>query len=266
MSDPRPSPLEQKLITVASGKGGVGKTVFAVTLAHILARSGRKVLLFDGDLGLANVDIQLGLMPHHDIGDVICGAMDLEAAVISYPDAMNHKGRLDIIAGRSGSGALNALNAERLIGLRSGLTALCSRYDHVILDLSAGVDKSVLTLMDHGGAVLVVLTPDPTSLTDAYALIKLAYMRNPHTDIRVVVNLARSRRDGEQAFAALRKACEGFLGFTPQLAGILEREEKVTDSIRHQMPVLSRHPQAGFIRGIGEVAKQFPQRMRALAG
>ncbi len=266
MTGYRPSDLEQKLITVASGKGGVGKTVFAVTLSHALARLGRDVLLFDGDLGLANVDIQLGLMPQHDIGDVISGNIDLAAAALTYTDPVNRRGRLDIISGRSGSGALSTVATERLMGLKSGLTALCGRYDHVVLDLAAGVDANVQTLADNHGVILVVLAPDPTSLTDAYAFIKLARLRNPEADIRIVVNRAQGRLDGERTYEALRRVAKAFLNFEPPLAGILQEDERVTEAIRRQAAVLSRHPQSRFVKDVGAIAKYSPVRLRALAG
>ncbi|MEE8370652.1 MAG: AAA family ATPase [Sphingomonadales bacterium] len=258
--------LERKLITVASGKGGVGKTVFAITLSHILARMGRKVLLFDGDIGLANVDIQLGIMPEHDVGDVINGSISLSSAIFPFDDPVNKDGRLDIVAGKSGSGALNTLSKERLIGLRAGLTALAGRYDHVILDLAAGIEMSVQTLSGHGGAILVILTADPTSLTDAYAFIKLTLMRDPEADIRVVVNLADTKRDGERTYKAIKRACEGFLQFTPPLAGIIHTDERVVESIRRQTAIVSRYPQAQVVADIKEIARQFPTRAKALAG
>jgi flagellar biosynthesis protein FlhG len=266
MTQPRQSDLERKLITVASGKGGVGKTVFAVTLSHALARMGRDVLLFDGDLGLANVDIQLGLMPQHDVADVISGDIDLAAAAVTFTDPVNRQGRLDIIAGRSGSGALSSLTTERLMGLKSGLTALCGRYDHVVLDLAAGVEAGVQLLANNQGTILVVLAPDPTSLTDAYAFIKLAHLRNPEADIRIVVNLAQGRSDGEQTYEALRRVSKAFLNFEPPLAGILRADQRVTEAIRHQAPILSRHPQADFVKDICVIAKDFPVLLKALAG
>src|SRR3954467_998779 len=123
------------LIAVASGKGGVGKTWFAITLSHALAKRGKKTLLFDGDLGLANVDIQLGLMPKHDLGAVIAGRLPLNQAPIPFED-----GGFDIVAGRSGSGNLANLTVSRLHTLGEDLELLSSVYDHVVLDLGAGVE------------------------------------------------------------------------------------------------------------------------------
>src|SRR5438552_1285509 len=123
-----PLPKARNVVAVASGKGGVGKTWFAITLAHAFARSGQRALLFDGDLGLANVDIQLGLMPERDLGGVIAGRITLAQATTRYAD-----GGFDIIAGRSGNGSLATLPGQRLTQLRSELVALAASYDQVVL-------------------------------------------------------------------------------------------------------------------------------------
>lgn len=269
MSIERQTDLEKKLITVASGKGGVGKTWFAVTLAHTLARAGSNILLFDGDLGLANVDIQLGLMPERDVGDVISGRSDLMSAITRFEDTGNGSHGLsgfDIIAGRSGSGALSGLARDSVGSLKSGLTAMAAQYDHVILDLAAGVDSGVMTLSNNKGPLLVVLTADPTSLTDAYALIKLRAMRDPDADMRIVVNLAGSRREGEKIYQAILKACEEFLKISPPLAGIIKADKRVVDSIRNQQALLSRHPQSEAAAAVADIARVFPARARALTG
>ncbi len=257
--------LERKLITVASGKGGVGKTWFAVTLGHVLARAGRHVMLFDGDLGLANVDIQLGLMPERDIGDVINGSSDLKGVSMSLEEK-GITGVFDIIPGKSGSGALGTLAREKLGMIKAGLTALGASYDHVILDLAAGIDAGVMMLSDHKGVILVVLTADPTSLTDAYAFIKITAMRDPEADIRIVVNMANSQREGERAYEAVKKACENFLKISPPLAGIIKTDKKIVDAIRNQTPLLVRHPQSEAAAAVAEIARGFPARPKALAG
>jgi len=234
------SALGDNIIAIASGKGGVGKTWIAVTLCHVLARGGKKVLLFDGDLGLANVDIQLGLMPRRDLGDVVSQGLDLRSAATPFVDE-NGKG-FDIIAGKSGSGALATLGRPQLKALRNELMMLSRAYDRVILDLGAGVESAVTTLAANRGPSLVVITDEPTSLTDAYAFIKLHVMRQPGADIRIVVNMARSHKDGERTHATLKRACETFLKISPRLAGIIRRDDKVADAIRRQVPMLGRHP------------------------
>ena len=227
----------RNVIAVASGKGGVGKTWFAITLTHALARSGRRALLFDGDLGLANVDIQLGLMPKTDLGSVVAGRLTLNQALVNFPG-----GGFDIVAGRSGSGTLANIPLSRLQMLGDDLALLAGGYDRVVVDLGAGVEKTVRLLAQNAGTVLVVTTDEPTSLTDAYAFIKVTHMERPGTDMRVVVNMANSTREGERIYSTLLKACEGFLKISPPLAGVIRRDLKVRDAIRNQTPILIRSP------------------------
>jgi len=225
------------MLAIASGKGGVGKTWLSVTLSQALARDGKRVLLFDGDLGLANVDIQLGLQPANDLAGVLDGSYELSEAVTNHP-----AGGFDVIAGRSGTGSLANIPAGRLRQLMDDLVALAPHYDRVILDLGAGLERSVRQLAAMAATSLIVATDEPTSLTDAYAFIKLSHMQNPKSDQRVVINMATSPAEGERTYATLLKACESFLKISPPLAGVVRRDNKVKDAIRHQVPILTRHP------------------------
>lgn len=232
-----PRPQVRNMIAVASGKGGVGKTWFSITLSHALAQSGQKVLLFDGDLGLANIDIQLGLMPTHDLGSVIAGKITLNQAVFHYDE-----GGFDVIAGRSGSGSLSNVPISRLQLINDDLRTLSSGYDRVIVDLGAGVERPVRLFASSAATVMVVCTDEPTSLTDAYAFIKMMCMEQQKPNIRIVVNAANSNREGERTYTTLLKACQGFLRISPPLAGVIRRDTRVRDAIRNQTSILRRHP------------------------
>ncbi len=224
------------IFAIASGKGGVGKTWFAITLSHALARSGRRVLLFDADLGLANVDIQLGLTPAADLGAVIAGQVALADAVQA------HEGGFDILAGRSGSGALAALGPAALEGVLRALRILAGGYHAVVLDLGAGLEPAVQRLAAFADTLLVVATEEPTSLTDAYAVLKLHAAGGRGDTARIVVNQAGSRAAGDRTYATLARACASFLGSTPPLAGTIRRDERVRETIRRQALLLTRHP------------------------
>ena len=236
---PTPQSRNPKIIAVASGKGGVGKTWCAIGLSHGLALSGKRVLLFDGDLGLANVDIQLGLMPEHDLGHVMLGEMSLKQSRIPYLD-----GGFDIIAGRSGSVSLSTLPASRLAWLREQINLLSEDYDYIVLDLGAGIERTVRSLASQAEICVVVVTPDPTSLTDSYAYIKTIHSKPPYPDTRILVNLADTKLEGDKTYKTLQKACYNFLKLNPTLLGIVRRDKKVIDGIRAQQPILNFSPKS----------------------
>jgi flagellar biosynthesis protein FlhG len=244
-----------RILAIASGKGGVGKTWLAVTLAQaaLRARAGRRVLLFDGDLGLANVDVQLGLTPTHDISDVLAGRRTLAEAVQRHAES-----GLDILPGRSGSGALAALDEARIARVESLLHEAARGWDLVVLDLGAGLDPATRRLAAAAQTLLVVATDEPTSLTDAYAVLKLHARDRPGGDSRVVVNQAPEMATARRTYETLRRASMNFLGRDVPLAGVVRRDPRVRDAIRHQVPLLTRHPNTAaaedvqaLLRGLG---------------
>ncbi|GJL84340.1 MAG: site-determining protein [Micavibrio sp.] len=238
------------LLAVASGKGGVGKTWFSITLAHALTKMGKKVLLFDGDLGLANVDVQLGLMPKRDLNDVIRGRLSLDKVIQEYPE-----GGFDVIAGRSGQASLSALPSQRLSLLRDQLIDVSGSYDVVIADLGAGVDRTVRMLSATAARTILITTDEPTSLTDAYAFIKLGNAAGMSRNVSIVVNMAPSVAEGDKTYKTLLKACENFLRLKPPMLGMIRVDPKVKDTIRHQTPLLTRSPNTEAAKEVEAIAK-----------
>lgn len=250
MSNANPPPRIGRMIVVASGKGGVGKTWFSISLAQALARQGRRVLLADADLGLANIDVQLGIQPDRDLSAVLSGKLTTVEAATRIPVT-----GFDVLAGRSGSGALASLSPAALDAFLAALSSAKRHWQDVVVDLGAGLDLAQRRIAAAADLLLVVATEEPTSLTDAYAVLKLHGMDNPKGVSRIVVNMADDRASGQRTYEALRRAAGAFLKREIPLAGIVRRDLKVRDAIRHQMPLLTRHPSAAAAWDIEAIAQ-----------
>ena len=253
-SRPSPRVAPASIIAIASGKGGVGKTFMAITLATAFAQAGKRTLLVDGDLGLANVDVQLGIAPETDLAAVIAGWVELDDAVTPI-DGGSSNGGFDVLPGRSGSGALAELPPEEVARLAAGLSALSLQYDQVVLDLGAGIEANCMRLARAADKALMVITDEPTSMTDAYAFIKVLRGYAPGVEPVICINQADSRAMGQRTYEAIARACQTFLGFRPHLAGIVMRDDKVRDAIRCQKTLISTDKQAQPIQDAIAIAQ-----------
>lgn len=216
-----------KVLAVASGKGGVGKTFISVHLASHAARNGQRTLLLDADLGLANVDVMLGLSPLGTIADVLHGGAELSDIMIPVSE------NLDVLPGGSGLSELTQLDAQAQIRLLDELEALGSRYDLAIVDTGAGIGDNVLYFVSSAQAALVVLTPDPTSLTDAYALIKVLSKQRDVRRFMVLVNQAEEF-DAQLTFRRLLSVADRYLDVYLDYVGYLPPSKEVQKHIRMQ--------------------------------
>lgn len=247
VTESNPTSLAKNILIVASGKGGVGKTWFAISLAHALAKRNRKVLIFDGDLGLANVDIQLGLTPQKDVVHFLQGACSLQDAITTYEN-------IDILTGRSGSGALANLDPVRRTFLKQNLLILAKKYDILIVDLGAGIDQTVQSLTNIGKHCFVITTDEPTAMTDAYAFIKVVQQNlSTNINLHVVVNKAENEKEGMKTYQTLAKVCENFLKKVPNFGGIIRNDPRVRDSIRNQTSIFQRFPNSFAAQDIEQI-------------
>jgi len=241
-----------RLTVIASGKGGVGKTCLAIGLAQALAEGGARVALVDGDLGLANVDVQLGLTPARDLGHVLTGACTAEAALTPHPAGFF------LLPGRSGAAGLAALGAaglDRLVALLRALPA-----EEVVLDLGAGLAPAQRRLAAAADRLLVVVTEEPTALTDAYAVLKL-HRQDGGGPAALVANMVPGAGQAARVHGALDAACRNFLGEGVPLLGFVRRDPKVPAAIRAQAPLLTRHPTspaAQDLRGLAAALRRTP--------
>jgi flagellar biosynthesis protein FlhG len=241
---PLPRTRAAPIFAVASGKGGVGKTWLSTMLSIAYGRTGQRALLVDCDLGLANVDVQLGVRPTADVHSVIRGFLELESAVTPVMGGPGRNGGFDLIAGHSGSGALGGVKLDEVARIANGLQRLTPHYDRVILDLAAGIDPNVLRFARGADRLILVTTEEPTALTDAYAMVKLLRLQGAQVVPWVIVNMSESRIKGRRVFDQFAMACNEYLGFRPRFAGAICRDPRVPDSIRAQTPLPVRHPQS----------------------
>lgn len=252
-----------RILAVASGKGGVGKTVLSAGLAHAFSLAGERALLIDGDLGMANVDVQLGLNPDADLAAVLSGEVLLEDAAVPVLGGAFEHGGFHVISGRSGSGNLANLKRDAVNRLATGLAALALSYDRAILDLAAGADHSTIRLALAADDVLIVINDEPTSLTDAYAFVKTLRRRDDGASPMVVVNNAPSEAAARNAYAAFRKTCESFLSFAPPLAGVIRRDSRVPESIRAQQLPSALFPDCLAAKDLESLAAGLAQTKKA---
>lgn len=232
-----------KMLTIASGKGGAGKTSISLNLALALADANYRVCLFDADLGLANVNILTGLYPQYGLAQVMEGSHTLSDIMIR-----NFNG-IDIIPGSSGVEKLADL-ASHEAGLLIQAFRELPDYDYFLIDTSAGISSQVLSFCRACQEMLLVVTPEPTSLTDAYSLLKVLSKKGAMPKIRVVVNQVRTAQEAKASYAKLKKTVLRFLSTRVSPLGIVARDPSVSNAVISQVPFLLKYPDTQAARCI----------------
>ncbi|MNH80397.1 Flagellum site-determining protein YlxH [compost metagenome] len=237
-----------QVIAVTGGKGGVGKTTVAVNLSLALAKLGRRVVLLDGDLGLANIDVLLGLSQQYTLADLIEGRCELSDVLLRGP------GGIRIVPAASGIQSMVHLSAAQHAGLIQAFSEIGDSLDVLVIDTAAGIGASVVSLVRAAHEVLLVVCDEPTSITDAYALIKLLNRDYGMDRFRVLVNMVQSPTEGRALFAKLAKVTDRFLDVTLRYVGAVPYDECARRAVQKQRAVYEHFPRSKCAQAFQEIA------------
>jgi flagellar biosynthesis protein FlhG len=237
-----------QVIAVTGGKGGVGKTSVAVNLAVALAQRNRRVVLLDGDLGLANADVFLGLSPRYTLAHVICGERTLDEVMVEAPQGFH------LIPAAAGAADLAQMGAAEHLGLVRAFSGLATRLDVMIVDTAAGLSHSVMQFSQAAQHVMVVICDEPASITDAYALIKVLSRSHGVERFRVLANQIRTPGGGRELFQRFERVASRFLDVTLEYAGEIPDDDCLRRSVRGQRPVLDEYPGSPSARAFKKLA------------
>lgn len=229
--------LPSKVLAVSSGKGGVGKTNVVANLALALARKGNRVLIFDADIGLNNIDILLGLAPKYHIGHVLNGEKSLKEILVEGPQG------LKVLPASNGWQELTTLDNQKKMVLLEELDRLMGDYDFLIFDTGAGISSNVTYFCSAAHETLLVATPEPTSHTDVYALMKILHQKHHQKQFQLIINSVKSEREALEIYRHLTDVADRFLPTVSlDYFGYMLYDENITRSVRQQKPVVELYP------------------------
>lgn len=239
-----------RVIAITSGKGGVGKSNLVVNLAVELSRRGWRVAIFDADLGLANAEVLLGIVPEYTLYDYLFNGKAIEEIVTDSPQGVK------VISGGSGMVELANLDTAASKRLGQGLEELDRLFDFVLVDTGAGISKTVLGFVAAANEVIVVLTPEPTSLTDGYGLIKVLSKYNVHQEIMVVVNRVTNEREAQRTFHSMESTTNQFLQVNLKNLGFIPEDKAVVKGVKTQKPYITLSPSASASKNLAQIASR----------
>lgn len=229
-------------LSILSGKGGVGKSNLALNICYALHNMGHPVLLMDCDMGLANMDVLLGIAPNKHVQDILVSNED--PAGVLVPIGPPGSSGFDLIPANSGMAEFAELDTGARSILRDKLNPLASRYDFFCLDIGAGISPTALGFAAMTALRLVVVTPEPTSLTDSYAMMKVLSARYGISDFYIIVNQAESQKEGKSTYNRLAAVCKRFLNFSPAYLGEVRNDRSVLDAVRKQKAFIELAPRS----------------------
>lgn len=242
-----------RVITVTSGKGGVGKSNSAVNLAIHLKRLGKRVIIFDADFGLANIEVMFGTIPKYDLRDLIFNGKNIKEIITLGPQDIG------FVSGGSGISGLANLNRKQIEILVSNLAELDALADYIIIDTGAGISDAVLEFVMVSKEILLVITPEPTSMTDSYSLLKVLNnnqrFQPEESKIKVLSNRANSYHEGMTSYYKLNTVVKKFLNLNISLLGVIPNDDNVQKAIIKQTPVSLLYPNSKAVKAYEDMAK-----------
>ncbi|HLK57612.1 MAG TPA: MinD/ParA family protein [Chthonomonadaceae bacterium] len=245
-----PKQTHARVVAVTSGKGGVGKTNFSTNLSLTLAKAGQRVIVLDADLGLANLHVIMGVNPPYNLEHVMYGHRRLCDILHTGP------GGVKIIAGGSGITELANLDEPTRLAFVSGMRELDALADVILIDTGAGLSRNVLAFLCAVEEIIVVTTPEPTAITDAYATIKVVSMENPSARLSLVVNMAHSEAEAQAVADRLMLISERFLNVKLEFLGFIPQDPTVSRAVRNQSPFVLSQPTCLAAQGVQRIASQ----------
>jgi len=225
-----------EIFTITSGKGGVGKTNFSINMALLLKRLKKNVLLVDADIHLGNVDLLLGLRPKLTLSEVLSGEHKLSEIIMKGPTG------LDVLPASSAVLDMLELDDKIIKRLSDAFKGFDHSYDIVVVDTGAGIGKSVTSFVFGADKIVVVVTPDPASIADAYGVIKVTTIKSPNTAILMVVNMADSNEEGENIFKKMELMIKRFLDVKIYFGGVILRDSLIRECVQLQSPLIMEYP------------------------
>jgi flagellar biosynthesis protein FlhG len=241
-------PRSAKVVAITGGKGGVGKTVTAVNLGTALARLGRCAMLLDADLGLANVDVLLGMKARLNLEHVVNGQCALEDVVLTAPSGLR------VVPASSGNFSMATLGSQQHAGLIHAFNELVEPLDVLLVDTAAGVGSDVVAFSEAAQRVVVLVCDEPAALTDAYALIKVLSRRQTGCRFEVVANMVDGAVQGRELYEKLMRVCDRFLGITPAYFGYIPNDDYLKQAMRRQTTVVEAFPSSPSARAFQRLA------------
>jgi flagellar biosynthesis protein FlhG len=240
----------QRVIAVTSGKGGVGKSNLVINMSIALASGGTRVLIVDADLGLGNIDLLLGITARYTLEHVATGEVSLQDIQVTGP------GGIRIIPGGSGAQCLLRASEEERIALMESLETLQYQTDFIIIDTGAGLSPNVLAFLTSVQEIIVVTTPEPTAVADAYATVKMIAYENPGASIMLVVNMAKDRKNAGDIAENISIVAKKFLAIDTSFLGFVPRDPMVVKAVTSQQPFLLAYPYSNASKAIIRVAEK----------